>query len=145
MLSGKIKLSRRDPFLICNLLQVQLQKSSLKPGKVSKIFITHLHGDHLFGLPGLLLTLGNNADENKVVDVFGPHGIRKYITTCLELSRSPIAFKLNVHELMPEADMYPDDWNTWSVDHELTSDHPQDTSSTKILPKIEDPVLVYFH
>jgi len=108
--------------------QVQLQKSSLKAGKVSKIFITHLHGDHLFGLPGLLCTLGNglNPDlaEEKVLDVYGPQGLRKFINTNLSLARSPLPYKFNVHELIPEEDQYPPEWNDWPVDHVDHSEKP---------------------
>ena len=102
--------------------QINLQKSSVKMGKIRRIFITHLHGDHVFGLPGLLCTLGNGLDpakaEAKQVDVYGPHGLYKYITTCLELSRSQLAYKLNIHEVCPEKDQYPPDWPDWPVDHE---------------------------
>ena len=81
--------------------QIQLQRSRIRPGRISKIFITHLHGDHVFGLPGLLCTLGNGGDPDggseRAVDVYGPLGIRKLIATNLELSRSPLPYKV-VHQ-----------------------------------------------
>lgn len=101
--------------------QIQLQKSRIKPGKINKIFITHLHGDHVFGLPGLLCTLGNGGDtegDYKAVDIYGPLGIRKLIATNLELSRSPLPYKYSVHEIVPAACQYPDDWAAWPVNLE---------------------------
>ena len=102
--------------------QIQLQKcQNLRSGKVVKIFITHLHGDHLFGLPGLLCTLGNGCDVNtteKIIDIYGPYGLRNYLITSLELSRSVPSLKFNVHELMPIKEQFPDDWSEWDTNFE---------------------------
>jgi len=117
--------------------QIQLQKSIIKTGKITKIFITHLHGDHLFGLPGLLCTLGNGLDPDKAKDLeislYGPHGIRKFVQTTLGLARSPLVFRLSVFELVPRQDMYPDDWKDWDIGHHLAeSPLPQESSYSKI-------------
>jgi len=91
---------------------------------VTKIFITHLHGDHLYGLPGLLCTLGNGVDPSKAdtaaVEVIGPVGLRRFLTVTLGLSRSPLAYKLDVTELEPLDWQYPEDWSNWDVEQELT-------------------------
>lgn len=80
--------------------QTQLMKSNIRPGKLDKIFITHLHGDHVFGLPGLLCTISLNCSEERpAIHVYGPAGLGQYLTTTLTLSGSELNFPCVIHEL----------------------------------------------
>ncbi|XP_073475852.1 zinc phosphodiesterase ELAC protein 1 [Aquarana catesbeiana] len=90
--------------------QTQFMKSLLKAGRITKIFITHLHGDHLFGLPGFLCTVSLQAGSNlskQHVDIYGPVGLRNFIHTSLEISHSQLVFPYSVHELVPSEDQCP--------------------------------------
>lgn len=57
-------------------IQRQFKSIDIKPTKITKIFITHWHGDHVLGLPGLLQTL-NKSDYDKKLDIYGPSGTKK--------------------------------------------------------------------
>ncbi len=77
--------------------QHQIQKSALKIGKLDTIFITHLHGDHIFGLPGLLAS--KKMDEAlKPLTIYGPKGIKKFIECTIEVSRLNLGFDLEIIE-----------------------------------------------
>jgi len=77
--------------------QHQLQKSPLKIGKLSAIFITHLHGDHIFGLPGLLASKKMDEALNPIT-VYGPKGIKKFIECTIEVSQMHLGFDLDIIE-----------------------------------------------
>jgi ribonuclease Z len=55
------------------------------PGKLNKIFITHLHGDHLFGLPGLLCSRSMQGNSLPLT-LYGPKGLKAFVETALRLS-----------------------------------------------------------
>lgn len=78
--------------------QHQMLHTPFNPGKLSKIFITHLHGDHIFGLPGLLCSRSMSGNENPLT-VYGPKGIRQFIEMALRLSGSWTDFPLEVIEI----------------------------------------------
>jgi ribonuclease Z len=80
--------------------QHQLQRTSLKLSQISRIFITHLHGDHLFGLMGLLATCGM-AGAAQPIDLYGPEGLAEYVRTSARLSRTTLSETLNIHILEP--------------------------------------------
>lgn len=78
--------------------QMQLRKFKLKFSRISRIFISHLHGDHFFGLIGLLSTLSLLNRKNEL-HVYGPKGLREIIQLQLRLSRSWVEYDLHFHEL----------------------------------------------
>jgi ribonuclease Z len=78
--------------------QVQLRKNKIKFSKINQIFISHLHGDHFFGLIGLISTfslLGRTTD----LHIYGPKGIKEIILLQLKLSNSWTNYGLYFHEL----------------------------------------------
>lgn len=80
--------------------QHQLLKSTLKPGKIEKIFISHLHGDHIFGLPGLLSSRSFQGGDTTLT-VYGPKGIRSFIETSLRVSQTHLSYPLVIKEITP--------------------------------------------
>ena len=78
--------------------QVQLRKYKIKFSKIDNIFISHLHGDHFFGLIGLISTFGLLKRQNDL-HIYGPKGIKEIIELQLKLSNSFLQFDLVFHEL----------------------------------------------
>ncbi|KAF2078703.1 ribonuclease Z [Flavobacterium sharifuzzamanii] len=78
--------------------QVQLRKNKIKFSKINHIFISHLHGDHLFGLIGTISTfslLGRTTD----LHIYGPKGIKEFVLIQLKLTESWTTYSLFFHEL----------------------------------------------
>ncbi|WHY75974.1 ribonuclease Z [Neobacillus sp. WH10] len=78
--------------------QHQILHTSIKPRRIEKIFITHLHGDHIYGLPGLLSSRSFQGGESEVT-VYGPKGIKEYIQVSLSLSQTYLKYPLTVIEI----------------------------------------------
>jgi len=78
--------------------QLQLRKYKVAFSSINRIFISHLHGDHLFGLIGLISSfqlLGRNKD----LHLYGPKGIEEFIENQLKLTESYKNFNLIYHSL----------------------------------------------
>lgn len=78
--------------------QVQLRKYKVRFSRIKHIFISHLHGDHFFGLPGLISTFRLLGREDEM-HIYGPKGIKNAITLLLKLGDSWTNFPLIFHEL----------------------------------------------
>ncbi|MGO4822173.1 MULTISPECIES: ribonuclease Z [unclassified Flavobacterium] len=78
--------------------QVQLRKNKIRFSKINHIFISHLHGDHFFGLIGLIstFTLLNRTND---LHIYGPKGIKEIIKLQLRLANSWTNYGLHFHEL----------------------------------------------
>lgn len=79
--------------------QRQFQKSKLSHMQISKIFITHFHGDHFLGLPGLIQTMQLN-DRDKPLHVYGPKGMKRLLQQLLSLGYFRPGYKIVAHEVV---------------------------------------------
>lgn len=93
--------------------QHQILHTSLKPRKVTKIFITHLHGDHIFGLPGFLSSRSFQGGD-ELLTIFGPQGLQQWIEQTLALSKTHLTYPLQFVEVH-EGIIYEDEHFTVSA------------------------------
>ncbi|KAK2466116.1 hypothetical protein APHAL10511_001758 [Amanita phalloides] len=103
--------------------QHQIQKSIVKMGRIQKVFITHTHGDHIFGLVPLLasrlngaggLVTGQNDSRAKIdttqqpLEIYGPLGTRAYVRAGLDYTHTLLEAPYVVHELHMPSDVRSD-------------------------------------
>ncbi|MCT7959149.1 ribonuclease Z [Laspinema sp. D1] len=87
--------------------QHQILSSDIKISQISRIFITHLHGDHIFGLMGLLASCGLAGNASRI-DIYGPAGLNDYLAACSRYSQTHFSYPIKVHQSRPGV-VYEDD------------------------------------
>jgi len=78
--------------------QRQFRKAKLNPCRLTRLLITHWHGDHILGIPGLLQTLALN-NYNRTLYIYGPRGTRKFIELMYRLFVQREKIKIEVQEV----------------------------------------------
>jgi ribonuclease Z len=79
-------------------IQRQMKIAGIKLTKITKILITHWHGDHVLGLPGLLQSLAA-SEYNRKLYIFGPKGTKNYFKKLTELFILELSFEIIVEEV----------------------------------------------
>jgi ribonuclease Z len=102
--------------------QHQILNSPVKLSKVTRIFITHLHGDHLFGLPGVLGSRSFQGAKTPLV-IYGPTGLKNYIEVALKTSQTYLRYPLTVQEISHGEVIYDDPFTITvkQLDHGIAS------------------------
>jgi ribonuclease Z len=103
--------------------QHQILRTNIRPRKITKIFITHLHGDHLYGLPGLVASRSFQGG-NTPLTIYGPTGVKDFLETALRVSDTHLSYPLHFVELDHGGQIFDD--ATFSVtaatlDHRIQS------------------------
>lgn len=78
--------------------QRQMKLAGLKPTKVTKILISHWHGDHVLGLGGLIGTLGM-SEYNRTLQIYGPKGSKEYLGNMLNSTADEVGIKIEIKEV----------------------------------------------
>jgi ribonuclease Z len=79
-------------------VQRQMMLARVGSHRITKVFVTHMHGDHILGLPGLLQTMALLNRERKL-EVYGPLGIKRFIDAIKETVQFVLTFPVEVHEI----------------------------------------------
>ena len=102
--------------------QRQLIEAKISPMKITKIFISHFHGDHILGLGGLIQSLGFRGRE-KDLDIYGPKGLHKIINAISSFGYFQKNYNLNIHEIQDETVIETEDYvvECAKVEHNIPS------------------------
>ena len=92
--------------------QRQMIKAKVGFNRETRIFITHMHGDHMLGLPGVIQTM-SLLDRSRPLYIYGPEGIRDFIEAIRETVRFSLRFRIEVQEVTSEGVIY--DCNDYEV------------------------------
>lgn len=122
--------------------QHQILQTTIRPRKVTKIFITHLHGDHIFGLPGFLSSRSFQGG-NEPLTIYGPVGIKRFVTTALQVSESRLSYPLKFVEIDHNQELFDERGfkvTTIALDHKIAcygyrieeADHPGELQVEKL-------------
>lgn len=87
--------------------QHQLLRSELKTSQLRRIFVTHMHGDHIFGLMGLMASCGLAGNVDRL-DIYGPRPLGDYLEACRQYSQTHVSYPVRVHQNKPGL-LYEDD------------------------------------
>lgn len=102
--------------------QRQLIEAKISPMKITKIFISHFHGDHILGLGGLIQSLGFRGRE-KDLDIYGPKGLHKIINAISSFGYFQINYNLNIYEIQDGTIIETEDYvvECAKVEHNIPS------------------------
>ncbi len=89
--------------------QRQLRMANITPTKITKILISHWHGDHILGLPGLIQTLDKHH-YNKTLEIYGPKGTKKYFDNLFKGFSYKIGIKYKIIEIIKQKFFEDDDF-----------------------------------
>ena len=79
-------------------VQRQMVKAKVGFHKKMKVFVSHMHGDHVLGLPGLLQTMAL-MDRQRKVEVYGPEGVKRFLEGTREVLQFALTFPVEIHEM----------------------------------------------
>lgn len=104
-------------------VQHRILHTTVRPSKIKHVFITHLHGDHIYGLPGFLSSRAHQGGENIPLTVYGPPGVKEWIELTLKTSHSQLNYPVQYIEVSHNARYEVEGFtvNTYLLDHTIDS------------------------
>ena len=90
--------------------QHQILRSDLKISQITRIFVTHMHGDHIYGLMGLLASCGLAGNPSRI-DIYGPPKLEDYLKACSRYSQTHFSYQVKVHTVEPGLVCQDDDFS----------------------------------
>jgi ribonuclease Z len=100
--------------------QLNLTKFKIKRNQIEVIFISHMHGDHIFGLPGIITSFMHFSRTNPLT-IIGPRGLKLFIETFLQVSLSSINFEMIIQEIDANVSTV-----VWQTKHVTVTNFPLD-------------------